>query len=248
MSFFQYTQINHPIFFDECLSPEQNKVFRTTIDKHHSYVKYKDVPQRRINWNIYNTENGNLVGAIGISSCVLAINARDSWIGWNKEQRLKNSNSVGNNYRFCIVPNNGIKNLGTMILKMFREQSVKRWKEKYGDDLLLIETYVQPAIDGSTNKRNGAVYLADNWVQVGETQGNSIKKAPVLLWQKENTKRGELARTNPEEAIRKYAVGREHYVVTESEKKLVFVKPLVKDFKKRLLGEIPAVIDKKSRI
>ncbi len=47
--------------------------------------------------------------------------------------------------------------------------------------------------------------------------------------------RGELARTNPEAAIAKYAVGREHYVVTESPIKKVFVKPLVKDWKDKLL-------------
>jgi hypothetical protein len=235
MGFFSYN-IDSPILFEECLSKEQNKTFRNTIDNHHSYVKYKDVPQRRINWNIYDTKSGDVIGAIGISSCVLAINSRDSWIGWKKEERLRASNSIGNNYRFCLIPNSGIKNLGTLSLKMFRTLSMKRWKEKYGDDLVLIETYVQPSISGSDNKRNGAVYLADNWIQVGETLGNSIKKAPVLLWQKENSKRGELARTNPEEAIKKYAVGREHYVITESEKKLVFVKPLVKNFREVLLG------------
>lgn len=233
--FFDYSDSKkYPIFFEECLGPSQTKVFRNTIDTHHSYVKYKDVPQRRINWNIYNTNTGDLVGAIGLSSCVLAIGARDRWIGWSKEQRLRNSNSVANNYRFCLVPNNGIKNVGTMALRLLRNEGMKRWKEKYGDELCLIETYVQPLIDGSENKRNGAVYLADNWIKVGETQGNSIKKAPVLLWQKENSSRGELARKNPKEAIKQYAVGREHYVITESPIKLVFVKQLVDNAKELL--------------
>lgn len=233
--FFDYSNTKqYPIFFEECRGPNQTKVFRNTIDTYHSYVKYKDVPQRRINWNIYNTKTGDLVGAIGLSSCVLAIGSRDKWIGWTKEERLRNSNSVANNYRFCLVPNNGIKNVGTMSLKLLRVEGARRWKEKYGDDLYLIETYVQPLIDGSDNKRNGAVYLADNWINVGQTLGNSIKKAPVLLWQKENSTRGELARTNPKEAIKQYAVGREHYVITESPIKLVFVKQLVHDTKKLL--------------
>jgi hypothetical protein len=66
---------------------------------------------------------------------------------------------------------------------------------------------------------------------IGETLGNSIKKAPLLLWQKEDSKRGEMARNQPEEAIKKYAVGREHYVVTQSPIKKVFLKPLIKDWK-----------------
>jgi hypothetical protein len=236
MSFFDYSNTyEYPIFLQECIGTEQTSIFRNIINEHHSYVKYKDVPQRRINYLIYRTEDSKPIGAIGISSCVLAIGARDNWIGWDKEIRLKNSNSVANNYRFCLIPNNGIKNVGTMALKSLRQEGAKRWKEKYGDELLLLETYVQPLIDGSENKRNGAVYLADNWIMVGETLGNSIKKAPVLLWQKENSARGELARTNPEAAIAKYAVGREHYVVTQSPIKKVFVKPLVKDWKDKLL-------------
>jgi hypothetical protein len=197
-------------------------------------VKYKDVPQRRINYLIYRSSDGEAIGAIGISSCVLAIGARDRWIGWDKDTRLKNSNKVANNYRFCLVPENGIKNVGTMALKLLREVGAKRWQEKYGDELIMLETFVQPLIDGSDNKRNGAVYLADNWVMIGETLGNSIKKAPLLLWQKEDSKRGEMARNHPEEAIKKYAVGREHYVVTESPIKKVFLKPLIKDWKSKL--------------
>lgn len=232
MSFFDYsTTYKYPIFLQECLNPNQTKIFRDIINTHHSYVKYKDVPQRRINYLIYRSEDSKAIGAIGISSCVLAIGARDNWIGWDKDTRLKNSNKVANNYRFCLVPDNGIKNVGTMALKLLREVGAKRWEEKYGDQLVMIETFVQPLIEGSDNKRNGAVYLADNWIEVGETQGNSIKKAPLLLWQKEDSKRGEMARNNPEEAIKKYAVGREHYVVTESPIKKVFVKPLVKDWK-----------------
>ena len=128
-----------------------------------------------------------------------------------------------------------IPNAGTQILRQLRTISPAAWKQKYGDVLVMLETFVQPEIEGSDNKRNGAVYLADNWVEVGETQGNSIKKAPVLLWQREDSTRGELARTNPEEAIKRYAVGREHYVITDSPIKKVFVKPLKKDWKKYLL-------------
>ncbi len=138
---------------------------------------------------------------------------------------------VANNYRFCLVPDNGIKNVGTMALKLLRIEGAKRWKEKYGDDLIMLETFVQPEIDGSDNKRNGAVYLADNWKFIGKTKGNSIKKAPLLLWQREDSSRGELARNDPEAAIKKYAVGREHYVVTKSPIKKVFIKPLVKKWK-----------------
>mgnify|MGYP000951886354 CR=1 FL=1 len=49
--FFEYN--NTKITFDEVDNAEKNKLFREFINKHHSYVKYKDVPQRRINWLIW---------------------------------------------------------------------------------------------------------------------------------------------------------------------------------------------------
>ena len=223
INFFEYN--NTTITLEECNNETKNKLFRDFINQYHSYVKYKDVPQRRINWLIWN--GMELVGAIGISSCVLAVGDRDRWIGWNREVREKMSNSMANNYRFCLKPNTGIKNLGSRVLKMVREEGRKRWKEKYGDELILLETYVL-----KNENRIGAVYLADNWTNVGMTSGVSISKAPLLLWQKENSERGELARTNPKEAIKKYAVGNQHYAVKESEPKMIFVKPLVKDWKR----------------
>lgn len=224
---FEYKEAD--IVLDECNTPEKNKLFKDFINKWHSYVKYKDVPQRRINWLIwYGTE---LVGAIGISSCVLAVGDRDRWIGWDKDTRLAMSNVMANNYRFCLKPDTGIKNLGSRVLKMVRIEGAKRWKAKYGDHLLLLETYVL-----ENERRRGAVYLADNWISIGKTSGVSISKAPLLLWQKEKSERGDLARSNPKEAIRKYAVDNMHYSVKASQPKTIFVKPLVKDWKERILN------------
>ena len=159
---------------------------------------------RQMFFIVKDNRSGKYLGVICISGDFMDLTPRDNYIGWDKEARLRNSNMVANNYRFCLTPDNGIKNVGTMALKLLRVEGGKRWKEKYGDDLVMLETFVQPLIDGSDNKRNGAVYLADNWSMVGKTKGTSIKKAPVLLWQKEDSKRGELARTNPKEAIKKF--------------------------------------------
>jgi hypothetical protein len=228
--FFEYKDTE--IRIDECNTPEKNKLFRDFINKYHSYVKFADAPQRRINWLIWN--GMELVGAIGISSCVLAVGDRDRWIGWDKEQRVKLSNSMANNYRFCLKPDNGIKNLGSKVLKMVRIEGARRWKERYGDDLILLETYVL-----QNENRRGAVYLADNWTHVGNTSGVSIRKAAIKFWLTEDSSRGKLARIDLKAAIEKYGpkdengIGK-HYAVTESQPKMIFVKPLVKDWKERI--------------
>ena len=230
MSFFEYN--NTEITIDECNTPEKTRMFKDFINKYHSYVKYKVVPQRRINWLIWN--GAELVGAIGLSSCVLCVKDRDNWIGWDKDQRIKLSNSMANNYRFCLKPETGIKNLGSRVLKMIRIEGAKRWKERYGDDLLLLETYVL-----KNENRRGAVYLADNWTHVGNTMGVSIRKSNLKMWQVGENARARLARENPEEAIKKYGPKDENgvgqkMIITESEPKMIFVKPLVKDWKMRI--------------
>lgn len=229
MSWFIY-DYPHRIFFEECRSPNRNRMFRDVINDHHSYVDYTDVPQRRINWLIYETVSGNLIGAIGISSAVLAIKVRDDYIGWNVETRLSNLNKVANNYRFATIKENiTIDCAGSTILKCLRHYSKDRWKEKYNDPLVLLETYVKPPWKGT-------VYKADNWQHVGKTKGTSIKRAPIKLWQREDSIRGRLARENPQEAVKRYASKGSglHYNTGVTTKKEIFVRHLTPDWKQQL--------------
>lgn len=237
MSFFDYSNhVNYPIYFTECKTPYHNELLRNTINSYHSYVKFVTPPTRRLNWLIYETKTSNLIGAIGLASCVLAIKCRDDYIGWDKDARIKNSNKVANNYRFCLIPKaTELKNVGTMALKLLRIEGAKRWKEKYGDDLIGIETYVERVDDGTLH-RSGAVYKAENWKYVGDSTGNSIKKAPLKLWKNEDSARGRLARSNPEAACEKYGYNKNGYIITESKQKMVFFKPIVKDWRKQLLN------------
>ena len=217
------------VTFEICESIEDKRIFRNVMNKHHSYMKYKDTCNRRINWLVYESESGNLIGALGINSAILAINPRDKFIGWNKTTRLKNLNKIANNYRFCLIKNNiTIDNAGSIVLRSLRKYSRIEWKKKYGDELVLLETLVK-------NQWSGSVYLADNWKYVGMTKGFSFSKAPLKLWQQENSERGRLARENPKEAIERYAVGRKQYDIKESDPKKIFVIPLIKNWKEILV-------------
>jgi hypothetical protein len=90
VSFFDYSEtIKTPVFLVECTTPEQNKLFRDTINKYHSYVKYKDSPTRNLRWLIYETKSGNHIGAIGLSSATIAISCRDEYIGWKRNNELR---------------------------------------------------------------------------------------------------------------------------------------------------------------
>lgn len=240
VSFFDYSTVTkEPVFLEECKTPEQNKIFRSTIDTHHSYVKYKDSPTRNIRWLVYETKSGNHVGAIGLGSATIAIGCRDSHIGWDTETRLKNLGMLANNSRCCFIKENTtIKNLGSIVLKQLGIAGAKRWKEKYNQPLILLETFVQPERDGEYDGhklRNGSIYLASNWIEIGKTSGNSIRKCPLLLWQKEKGTRGELARKDPAAAMKKYGnYDGNQFIVSKSPIKIMFIKPLVWNWKKLL--------------
>jgi hypothetical protein len=170
MSFFDFTvKNNEEVILDVCKTPIQNKLFRDTIDKFHSYVKYKDSPTRNIRYLIYEARTGNHIGSIGLSSATLAVSCRDNFIGWSNDAKMKNLNKVANNSRFCLIGKNvTIENAGSQTLKRLRIDGALEWKRKYGDELILIETFILPTRDSEyngQNTRNGSVYKADNWIE-----------------------------------------------------------------------------------
>lgn len=246
MSNIDQSKIQYPIKLVKCENSSDFKLFRDTINTYHSYVKYKDSPTRRLSFLIYETVSGNFIGSIGLTSATLALKCRDSYIGWKNEQKMLMLNRIANNSRFCLIQKNiTTLNAASMSLKLLRTEGKIQWKNKYGDDLILLETFVLPERIEKYNdslKRSGACYLADNWEEIGMTEGNSIKKLPILLWKKENTSRGKLARENEEKCMEKYSKyvnnSKEYgYTISQSDKKLVFIRPLVKDWKKVLLSE-----------
>lgn len=241
-NFFEYTDTKVGITLQTCNTPTLNKVFRDTINQYHSYVKYKDCPSRNMRYLVYEMPSGNLVGAIGLSSSSLNVSSFDKYVGWDKDTKFRNLNKTANNSRFCLIKDNmTIPNVASMTLKQLRIIGAKDWKLKYGDPLVLLQTFVEFERDDDYNgskSRGGSCYLADNWVLVGKTAGTSIQKAPLSMWKKENSQRGELARKDPKAAMEKYGqwCGGKEYKVTPSKKKLVLVRPLVPNWKKQLLA------------
>lgn len=73
-----------------------------------------------------------------------------------------------------------IPNLGSRILKELRHHAPIEWKRKYGNDLTHIITFV------GANK-NGAVYKADNWKEIGHTSGLPPHKSTSMKWDNKET-------------------------------------------------------------
>lgn len=151
---------------------DQKQLVKFIIENHHSYVPTNSSVGRRIDWLIYHEDEP--IGMIGIGSSVYPP-PKDilRYLNMSKENYKLVFNNIANNWRFCMTVS--IKNAGTQILKQLRMKAPKAWQEKYGDHLTHIITFVGAG-------KNGAVYLADNWVRIGETAGLPAHKPSSMKW------------------------------------------------------------------
>ena len=151
---------------------EAKQYVKETIQNFHSYVPSTSSVGRRIDWIVFN--EGKPVGMIGIGSSVYPP-PKDilRHINMTIKQYKDNFNSFANNWRFCMREK--IKNAGTQILKELRKQAPLHWKQKYGNDLSYLITFV-------AGGNNGAVYKADNWNMIGQTAGLPKHKSVSMKW------------------------------------------------------------------
>jgi hypothetical protein len=161
------------IFLTLINSKVERDIAKNIVEKYHSYVPTFNSVGRRIDWLI-NYES-KIIGMIGIGSstyppCKDILNH----LNVNKSEYKEIFNNISNNWRFCLKES-PIRNTGTISLKLMRDSAKVEWKEKYGDDLKYMITFV-----GGGNV--GSVYLADNWKIIGKTAGLPKHKSISMKW------------------------------------------------------------------
>lgn len=164
------------MFLEQVRTQEQKDAVKYIIENYHSYVPTNASVGRRIDWLIYEYDGfgARPVGMIGLGSSVYPP-PKDILVelGVTMEQYRSIFNSIANNWRFCMIKS--IPNAGTQILKQLRTLAPIAWKQKYGDDLKILITFV-------AGGNNGAVYLADNWKVIGKTAGLPDHKSSSMKW------------------------------------------------------------------
>lgn len=174
---------------------------------YHSYKQSSSYSGRMINYFIYD-QYRECLGVIGFGSSFFCTTAREKFIGWGTSARWQNLQNIANNWRYTIKPNN-YKNVASKVLLMAVKQIQIDWKEKYGDKLYMIDTYVQPP-------RNGGIYLSAGFKNVGWTVGADFS--------------GRGYSGNLTESLARCANLNTGTVV----RKMVFCKPLHRYFRRRL--------------
>ena len=108
--------------------------------------------------------HGRWLALVVFSAPALKCGARDRWIGWDCGVQFSRLPLVTNNARFLLLPG-GPPNLGSRVLSLCTRRLVRDWPARFGHEVLLAETFVDPELF------RGTVYRAANWVEVGRTRG-----------------------------------------------------------------------------
>jgi len=142
------------------------RLWNEYIQRYH-YLGYAAMSGSQLRYNVY--AGDNLVALLSFGASAWKLAARDSFIGWQSEQRLKNLHLVVNNARFLILPWIQCKGLASKILSIVNRQLPLDWQRRYGFKPLLLETFVE------TERHRGTSYRAANWIHVGKTVGRGKK-------------------------------------------------------------------------
>ncbi|MDO8706213.1 MAG: IS4 family transposase [Sulfuricaulis sp.] len=106
-----------------------------------------------------------VVGGLSFSAPAWRLGVRDAWIGWTESMRAARLTQVVGNTRFLILPSVKVKNLASHVLGLATQRLAGDWQVRYGERVLLVETFVD------TSRYEGTCYRAANWIDLGITQG-----------------------------------------------------------------------------
>jgi hypothetical protein len=160
-------------------SRKDSALWNELIERYH-YLGYKPLPGAQLRYlvraNGDRWPNPPLLAALGFGAAAWMVAPRDRFIGWTAPQRKRNLHLVVNNARFLILPWVQVQNLASSILARVAKRIAGDWKEGYGFQPVLLETFVE------TERFHGTAYRAANWLHVGQTQGRGkLNKAHIRL-------------------------------------------------------------------
>jgi hypothetical protein len=109
---------------------------------------------------------GRPLACMGWCSAPRHIGCRDRYLGWTKEQRIRNLCRVVTNIRFLILPWIRVSHLASHLLGMMARRISGDWERVYHHEVVWVETFVDP-------ERGflGTCYKAANWIYLGQTTG-----------------------------------------------------------------------------
>ena len=163
--YFSASQLSEvrPLRFEEVSRQPRGREWDEWVKRYH-YLGYRKLVGKHLKYLIY-SRRGELLAATGWSSSVWKLKSRDQAIGWRAGERKNLLGRLANNSRFVIFPWVRIAHLASHLLGRQIQHVKKDWERMYAEELVLLETFVDPS------RFCGTSYRAANWIFVGRTRG-----------------------------------------------------------------------------
>lgn len=145
---------------------EGEELFSQLLANHH-YLGYCRPVGEHLKYLVF--ARGRPVACLGWSSAPRHLAARDQFIGWSKEQRIRGLHRIAYNTRFLILPWVDVRLLASHILGRIARRISEDWQELYHHPVELLETFIEPG------RFRGTCYRAANWLCLGRTTGRGHK-------------------------------------------------------------------------
>lgn len=147
------------------LIPEQRdrQRFQRLLKRHHYLGAIKPVGEQL--YYVAVDAKGAWLALLLFSAAAKHLQAREKWIGWTFVQCDRRLPLVANNSRFLMLPDRSVPNLASRVLRLTLDRLAADWQAQYGHPVLVVETFVDP------EQFCGTVYTANNWVELGPTDG-----------------------------------------------------------------------------
>jgi len=152
-----------PLRFEVVTAKRDLAEFKSYIEQYH-YLGYDRNIGENIKYTVF-AKDGTPLACLAFGSAAWSCIPRDDFIGWNREQRLRNLRYLTNNSRFLKLPWIRVPFLASHVLSKISKRISSDWMAKYGHPLYLLETYVE------CDRFAGTCYKAANWKFVGLTRG-----------------------------------------------------------------------------
>ena len=143
--------------------PEEQALWDQLVREHH-YLKNAHLVGERLCYVV--EYQGQWLALLGWAAAAYHLRARDTWIGWNDQQRRGRLHLVANNARFCVLGAAApYPNLASRALALNLERLSMDWQAAYGHPIVLVESFVD------TQLFRGTAYKASGWQARGYTSG-----------------------------------------------------------------------------
>jgi hypothetical protein len=143
----------------------RSQLFQFLLQRYH-YLGLRNCVGENLKY-LVRDRHGRVLACLLFGSAAWKAAARDQWIGWSPDQRVRRLSLVTNNTRFLILPWVRVRHLASHLLGRVAARLSADWQQKYGHPIYLLESFVEQP------RFAGACYRAAGWVQVGLTSGRT---------------------------------------------------------------------------